>query len=441
MSVNQSYYIITEIYFILYLLCITGVFYYFIRPLFAKKWASFCVAIIYFSTMVILDQLTFIFSNFTAYLIGNVIALLFMIGVEKGNIVTKCLYTSLFFAIRWLLPGIFNVIQAYTIDEWLLTTNSPIYLIIVWTIKYLVLFSCFLLIFKILNHYLTVITIRVRSALILGIPAGVSIISYFLATYLQETILSMKVKFVLSLFYLSLICIILFFIRIYVHQEQAQLALAQQSILHTQLEMTKQHVTYIESLYEELKGLKHDLGNHFEVLEQLIKNNYVDNATKYIEHIQKQSINLAFLSTGNPVTDVILQQKIEQANIENIQLESNFFFPKHLHIEPFDMSIVLNNLLDNAIESTKRCGQKTVSINCSRRHDIFLVHVINPIEFPLQLDTRTGLPLTTKSNDLHGIGLSNVQATLQKYDGHLQFNEANHLLTVTALFVSSINHS
>lgn len=441
MSMNQSYLITTEIYFILYLLCLTVVFYYFIRPLFLRKWSSYCVALSYFISLLVLDQITVIFSNFTAYLIGSGIALLVMIRIEKGNIATKFLYTSLFFAIRWLLPSIFNILQAYAIDEWLLSTDSPIYLMIVWTIKYLMLFGSFLFVCKTLNHYLTAITINVRSALILSIPAGISIISYFLVTLLQETPLSMKVELVLSLFYLALICIILFFIRIYVHQEQAKLALAQQSILNTQLQMTKQHVTSIESLYNELKGLKHDLGNHFEVLEQLIKNNHVENATQYMEHIQKQSINLAPLSTGHPVTDVILQQKTQQAGQVNIHLESNFYFSKQLNIEPFDMSIVLNNLLDNAIEATKLCEMKTISIHCSRQHDVFLVHVMNPIESPLQLDARTGLPLSTKSSALHGIGLLNVQATLQKYQGHLQFNEANNLLTVTALFVGNANHS
>lgn len=54
---------------------------------------------------------------------------------------------------------------------------------------------------------------------------------------------------------------------------------------------------------------------------------------------------------------------------------------------------------------------------------------------------RIVLPLSTKLSALHGIGLLNVQATLQKYQGHLQFNEANNLLTVTALFVGNANHS
>ena len=163
---------------------------------------------------------------------------------------------------------------------------------------------------------------------------------------------------------MALLGILLVFVRIYAEQERAKVALAQQSSLHTQLQMMKQHVTYIEELYDELKGLKHDLGNHFEVLGQLMKQNDTANAQHYMAHIQKEAANLATLSTGHPVTDVILQQKRQQAAQHQIELQSSFYFPKQLQIEPFDMSIVLNNLLDNAIEATKLCDAKTISTLC-----------------------------------------------------------------------------
>lgn len=257
----------------------------------------------------------------------------------------------------------------------------------------------------------------------------------------QESTLSMQVELVLSLYYVALICILVVFVCIYVEQEQAKLALAQQATLTTQLQLTKQHVTYIEGLYDELKGLKHDLGNHFEVLQQLMKQHPTENAIHYMTHIQKQSASLASLSTGHPVTDVILQQKIQLAKQHEIELESSFYFPTPLNIEPFDMSVVLNNLLDNAIEATKLCDTKTISIRCSRQHDVFIVQINNPIYATLQLHEQTGLPLSTKSSSLHGIGLLNVQATLQKYEGHVTFNEEQGLLTVTALFVDRTNHS
>lgn len=441
MNIDAIFEIVAEVYFIIYLLCITIPFLLFIRPLFIKKWTVFIVAISYFLTMIVLDQIPYMLSNFTAYLLGNVVAFIAMITLEKGNIAAKFLYSSLFFAVRWLLPSIFNTIETYTVLDWLLTQSTPYTLVLVWTVEYTCLFGCFFIICKTLHRSLTTIQLTMRSAFILCIPACVSSMSYFLVKTWQTEPPTSQVELVLFLYYVALLCILLVFVRIYVEQERAKVALAQQSSLHTQLQMTKQHVTYIEELYDELKGLKHDLGNHFEVLGQLMKQNDTENAQHYMAHIQKEAASLATLSTGHPVTDVILQQKRQQAAQHQIELQSSFYFPKQLQIEPFDMSIVLNNLLDNAIDATRLSDKKTISIHCSRQHDIFLVYVENPISTRLQLNTGTGLPLSTKASPLYGIGLLNVQATLQKYGGHLTFNEKDWLLTVTALFVSNFDHS
>lgn len=438
MNIDVIFGIVAEIYFIVYLLCITVPFYIFIRPLFYKRWKVLVVVASYFITMIVLDRTSFILSNFTAYLLGNVVAFLIMIALEKGNMAAKFLYSSLFFAVRWLLPSIFNMLETYTILDWVLAQSTPYALVLVWTVEYACLFGCFFIICKTLHRSLATIHLTIRSAFILCIPACVSSMSYFLVKTWQTEPPTAQVELVLFLYYVALIGILLVFVRIYAEQERAKVTLAQQSSLQTQLQMTKQHVTYIEELYDELKGLKHDLGNHFEVLGQLMKQNDTENAQHYMAHIQQEAASLTMLATGHPVTDVILQQKRQQAAQHQIELQSSFNFPKQLHIEPFDMSVVLNNLLDNAIEATKHCDVKTISIRCARQHDVFILYVENPIATNLELNTRTGLPLSTKVSAVHGIGLLNVQATVEKYDGHLTFQEKDGHLTVTALF---LNHS
>lgn len=394
MNIDAIFEIVAEIYFIVYLLCITVPFFIFIRPLFVKKLTVFIVAISYFLTMILLDQIPYMLSNFTAYLLGNMVAFIVMITLEKGNIAAKFLYSSLFFAVRWLLPSIFNTIETHTVLDWLLTQSTPYALILVWTVEYACLFGCFLIICKTLHRSLTTIQLTMRSAFILCIPACVSSMSYFLVKTWQTEPPTSQVEFVLFLYYVALLCILLVFVRIYAEQERAKV-----------------------------------------VLGQLMKQNDTENAQHYMAHIQKYAANLATLSTGHPVTDVILQQKRQQAAQHQIELQSSFYFPKQLQIEPFDMSIVLNNLLDNAIDATKRCDTKTISIRCLRQHDVFIVYVENPISTKLQLNTQTGLPLSTKTSPLHGIGLLNVQVTLQKYGGHLTFHEKDGFLIVTAVFV------
>lgn len=422
----NSYVIVDTVYSVVYLLCLATVLYVFTSPLFTSKWARVFVAASYVVTMLILQHVTWQLSNFTAYFIGSCVSLVVMLIVERGNAAAKWLYASFFFAIRWLLPSIVSTVERYTVYDWLVQTTSAFYLALVWTIEYAILTAVFCTICYTLNRFLTRISISWRSAVILCIPAVVSSISFFLVKVLQQQELSLTVEGMLALYYVALLCIMLVFVRLYVQQEQAKYALAQQATLHAQM----QHVEQMERAYAEMATFKHDLHNHFNVIEQLIEKQHVADARSYMNELQ-QAVQLPELLTGHAVTDVILQEKMQRAKQLGIELYADFYVPKRLHIELFDLSVVLNNLLDNAIEATQHCEEKTIALSCTRQHDVFVVHVKNPITTPLHF--QNGLPRSTKGS---GIGLLNVQATLEKYGGHVQFHEENGFVTVSAPFIA-----
>lgn len=105
------------------------------------------------------------------------------------------------------------------------------------------------------------------------------------------------------------------------------------------------------------------------------------------------------------------------------------------------MSIVLNNLLDNAIEGATHFPSEVIKVKCKRQYDLFLLSVSNPVASPISFDLATDLPTTTKHSTLHGIGLQNVQAIVKKYGGELRFHEESKVLKITALFFSRSNRS
>ena len=58
--------------------------------------------------------------------------------------------------------------------------------------------------------------------------------------------------------------------------------------------------------------------------------------------------------TGNPITDVIIHQKKQEAEKRGISFEANFTYPDKQQIDVYDIGIVLNNALENAIEASSR---------------------------------------------------------------------------------------
>lgn len=76
---------------------------------------------------------------------------------------------------------------------------------------------------------------------------------------------------------------------------------------------------------------------------------------RYLDSLQ-QSVDQFDMKyhTGNPVTDVVIQRYARLAEKNGIAFQTDFLFPEGMNIDAFDLSIVINNGLENAIEACKR---------------------------------------------------------------------------------------
>ncbi len=84
----------------------------------------------------------------------------------------------------------------------------------------------------------------------------------------------------------------------------------QRELLSLQLEHTREHIAKVESLYQDIRSLKHDMANHVVTLERLCGQGESGEAGRYAKHLKEQYIETAgTVRTGHPVTDVILQEK------------------------------------------------------------------------------------------------------------------------------------
>lgn len=56
------------------------------------------------------------------------------------------------------------------------------------------------------------------------------------------------------------------------------------------------------------------------------------------------------IKSGNPVTDVILQEIKREAKRKGIHFQTDFYYPESSNINAFDVSIILHNGLQNGLE-------------------------------------------------------------------------------------------
>lgn len=86
------------------------------------------------------------------------------------------------------------------------------------------------------------------------------------------------------------------------------------------------------------------------------------------------------------MTDVVLNGKYQQAKSLGIQFDSEFLFPSDYGIDVFDLSIILNNALNNALEACEVLSgsdpevERFISVTSYCKNNMFLIEVKNSFD-------------------------------------------------------------
>lgn len=208
--------------------------------------------------------------------------------------------------------------------------------------------------------------------------------------------------------------------------------------MQNQIDDMQSHIAEVERIYTGIRGVRHDLNNHVHVIGQLLEQEQYEEASHYLKTMKESAEQFDFpIKTGSPVTDVIINEKYGEAKRKGIDFWSEFSFLPDINIDAFDISIVLNNLLENAFEAVckSELSDKRVSIRSVRKKNAYLITVYNSYDKVLSLDD-SGLPKTDKKESwAHGLGLKNVRMVAEKYFGTLAMEQEGENVTVTVMLM------
>ena len=203
----------------------------------------------------------------------------------------------------------------------------------------------------------------------------------------------------------------------------------QREIFSAQITDLQNHISEVERLYRDLRSLRHDMGNHLMTLEQLYDSGEYEAAEQYAETLRKEIQNASGdIASGNPVTDVILSSKKKEMEEKGIIFSCDFHYPMTESVNSFDISIILNNALSNAIEAIEREKSDSdriahISLSSNCRKNMYIIEVTNSFTGTLETDPISGLPRSSKSEEGHGFGLVGIRHVARKYLGDIEISK------------------
>lgn len=193
--------------------------------------------------------------------------------------------------------------------------------------------------------------------------------------------------------------------------------------LENRIEETKRHIEKVEEMYDQMRAVRHDMGNHLTVIEGLAEGGKNKELTEYISELKNRFKEIQpVIKTGNAVTDVVISEYYDLCIRGQINFESEFVYPSDLKINSFDMSVVLMNGLQNAYEAAIKTENPRIKIVSLVRERFFIISIQNTVVSE-DMIFEDGLPVTTKTETGHGLGLKNIKAIARKYNGDIEIRK------------------
>ena len=248
---------------------------------------------------------------------------------------------------------------------------------------------------------------------------------------------------VMILAILSIVCSVkLFQDMIMVNEERSE-----KLILEKQMKSMQEHIVEMEHIYSGVRSMKHDMKNTLSVIMQLAINSEDtpnDELQKYLAELNQTMDKLEFqYKTGNTVVDILLNMKYHELTrcMPDILLNADrLLFPNNLQIQGYDIGIIIGNALDNAIEACKKLKEKNqsteafITLSSFTRGKMFFIEVENSFDGKIIRKKYSEFPVTDKKDKKsHGIGLSNIKNTAEKYHGCVDWAVENKIFTLTIM--------
>ena len=255
-----------------------------------------------------------------------------------------------------------------------------------------------------------------------------------LSLYEQYPVLVGVVPVTAILFYAGILGTILSYRQMVGLQEEKKKYFVEEQQVHA----IQERMEEVNQFYHGIRQMKHEMKNHLTNIQGLLKNGDYEEMEQYITKIDEgMKVFELPIKTGNAVTDVIINDKCRAAGKQETEFQSEFCYPVSERYDAYDIGIIINNLLQNALEACGKMqeGERYIYISGRQKQKFFLIKVVNSFEGEIIFDENIHLPKSTKDKEtaLHGIGLSNVRREVQKYMGDIDIKVKKNEFKVTVM--------
>jgi hypothetical protein len=195
-------------------------------------------------------------------------------------------------------------------------------------------------------------------------------------------------------------------------------------------EMLQRSLDETEQTFNLWRKSIHDYKNNIIALTEMANKNEINSIKDYLkQEIALINTKMFYVKTGNSTVDTIVNIKQNLANQLGINFIINAIVPQKCKISDIDLSNILGNMIDNAIEASRYETGPEITVNIKPKKNFIIIDIRNKFTGDFKPDFQT-----TKSNrEFHGIGIKSIKSTIKKYGGDFNIEKIENDVCATAM--------
>ncbi len=215
------------------------------------------------------------------------------------------------------------------------------------------------------------------------------------------------------------------------HKRRSISESAEALLLRQHMEMQQESMASLEQNYRLQRKSTHEFEHHLGVLRNLLSQGESSAAIDYLNRLKKdRSIHSISISSGNPVVDVILNQKYSWALENEIKMQIRVNDLSAIDTPADSLAVILTNLLDNAIEACLRIDGYREIFCTVLENDGLYISIRNTSPSVNIVDGK--IPTSKEDSLSHGFGLLSVTYVLDKLGAEYTYGYSDGYFHFTA---------
>ena len=192
-----------------------------------------------------------------------------------------------------------------------------------------------------------------------------------------------------------------------------------------QSDLLEKHCEEVENMYRQTRGWRHDYHNHIQTMKAHLAMGELAKLEEYLNELDTDLTTVdTVIKTGNVMMDAILNSKISLAKARGIRIDAKAVVPKELAISEVELSLIVGNLMDNAMEACMKITEEErrfIRVYIDILKGQLYIYVMNSVEGTPKRSGKIYLSTkNAKEGSYHGFGLMRIDKVVERYHGYLE---------------------